>query len=150
MAGRDDPPDADLADPADAAGKRPAGRGRGLGEAESDEVGVVHRRIPNLPDHADQVETRRTPPPHNRCVIDRSSNSVNKAGNRTDRTTSSAPLRHSVLQKPLHNSNRAPSGFKSEFTPAVQFIWSRPGLDPLFSSGPALVHIDLLEKNQEE
>lgn len=55
MAGRDDPPYADLADPADAAGERPAGRGRGVGEAESDEAGVVHRRIPNLPDHTDQV-----------------------------------------------------------------------------------------------
>lgn len=54
-AGRDDSPDADLADPADAAGKRPAGRGRRVGEAESDQARVVHRRIPNLPDHTDQV-----------------------------------------------------------------------------------------------
>lgn len=54
-AGRYDPPDADLADPADAAGKRPAGRGRGVGEAEPDEAGVVHCRIPDIPDHADQV-----------------------------------------------------------------------------------------------
>lgn len=55
MAGCNDPPDADLTDPADAAGERPAGRCWGFGEAESDEVGVVHRRIPNLPDHIDQV-----------------------------------------------------------------------------------------------
>lgn len=55
ITGRDDPPDADLTDPADAAGERPAGRGRGVGEAESDEAGVVYRRVPNLPDHIDQV-----------------------------------------------------------------------------------------------
>lgn len=55
LTGCDDPPDADLTDPADAAGERPAGRGRGVGEAESDQVGVVHRRIPDLPDHAEQV-----------------------------------------------------------------------------------------------
>lgn len=55
MAGCDDPPDADLADPPDAARERPVGRGRGVGEAESDEVGVVHHRIPDLPDRTDQV-----------------------------------------------------------------------------------------------
>lgn len=55
MAGCDDPPDADLSDPEDAAGERLAGRRRWVGEAESDQVGFVHCWIPNLPDHSDQV-----------------------------------------------------------------------------------------------
>lgn len=55
MAGCDDPPDADLSDPTDAAGERPAGRRWWVGEAEFDQFGFVHRWIPNLPDHSDQV-----------------------------------------------------------------------------------------------
>lgn len=54
-AGRDDPPDADLEGPADAAGERPAGGGGGVREAEPNQAGVVHCRIPNFSDHTDQV-----------------------------------------------------------------------------------------------
>lgn len=53
--GRDDPPDEDLTHPEDATRKRPAGRGGRVGEAEPDEARVIHRRIPNLPDHTEQV-----------------------------------------------------------------------------------------------
>ena len=53
--GRNDPPNEDFASPADTAGKRPAGGGWGIREAEPDEAGVVHRGISNLPDHTDEV-----------------------------------------------------------------------------------------------
>lgn len=60
MAGCNDPPYADLTDPEDAAGERPAGRGWRVRKTEPDKAGVVHRWIPNLPDHTDQVwNTRR-------------------------------------------------------------------------------------------